>query len=39
VSIMISSTYGLGDLKTDLQNYYMKSGVKDEGLMFLFTEG
>mmetsp|Transcript_27570 Transcript_27570/g.19980 ORF Transcript_27570/g.19980 Transcript_27570/m.19980 type:complete len:92 (+) Transcript_27570:6799-7074(+) len=38
-SIMISSTYGLGDLKADLQNFYMKSGVKDEGLMFLFTEG
>ena len=39
VSIMISSTYGLADLKTDLQAYYMKSGVKDEGIMFLFTEG
>jgi len=39
VSIMISSTYGLNDLKTDLQGFYMKSGVKDEGLMFLFTEG
>jgi dynein heavy chain len=39
VSIMISSTYGLNDLKADLQGYYMKSGVKDEGLMFLFTEG
>lgn len=39
MSIMISSSYGLGDLKIDLQTYYMKSGVKDEGVMFLFTEG
>lgn len=39
VSIMISSTYGLNDLKADLQSFYMKAGVKDEGLMFLFTEG
>jgi dynein heavy chain len=36
---MISSTYGMADLKTDLQAMYMKSGVKDEGLTFLFTEG
>jgi dynein heavy chain len=39
IMIMISSTYGLNDLKTDLQSMYMKSGVKDEGIMFLFTEG
>lgn len=37
--IMISSTYGMNDLKADLQTMYMKSGVKDEGLSFLFTEG
>ena len=37
--IMISSTYGLNELKTDLQSMYLKSGVKDEGIMFLFTEG
>jgi len=36
---MISSTYGMNDLKGDLQKFYMKSGVKDEGLTFLFTEG
>ena len=36
---MISSTYGMNDLKTDLQGFYMKAGVKDEGLTFLFTEG
>jgi len=39
VGIMISSTYGMADLKADLQKFYMKSGVKDEGLCFLFTEG
>jgi len=38
-TIMISSTYGLNDLKTDLQNMYLKAGQKDEGIMFLFTEG
>ena len=38
-SIMITSTYGLNDLKTDLQNMYNKSGVKDEGIMFLLNEG
>jgi dynein heavy chain len=36
---MISSTYGMNDLKGDLQTMYMKSGCKDEGIMFLFTEG
>ena len=38
-SIMISSTYGLNELKVDLQGMYQKSGVKDEGIMFLFNEG
>ena len=37
--IVISSAYGLNDLKTDLQAMYMKAGVKDEGIMFLFTDG
>jgi dynein heavy chain len=36
---MISSTYGLNELKVDLQNMYNRSGIKDEGLMFLFNEG
>jgi len=36
---MISSTYGLNDLKTDLQGMYNRAGCKDEGLMFLFNEG
>jgi len=38
-TIMISSTYGLNDLKTDLQTMYNKAGLKDEGIMFLLTEG
>jgi len=29
----------MNDLKTDLQGYFMKCGVKDEGICFLFTEG
>lgn len=37
--IVISSTYSVNDFKVDLQAMFMKSGVKDEGLMFLFTEG
>lgn len=37
--IMISSTYGLTELKTDLQTMYNRAGGKDEGLMFLFNEG
>lgn len=36
---MISSSYGLGDLKVDQQDMYMKCGTKDEGITFLFTEG
>ena len=39
MSIMISSSYNLNDLKTDQQKMYMKAGVKDEGICFLFTEG
>ena len=39
MSIVISSTYSINDLKVDLQAMFTKSGVKDEGLMFLFTEG
>jgi dynein heavy chain len=39
VGIVISSSYSINDFKTDLQAMFMKAGVKDEGLMFLFTEG
>lgn len=38
-TIVISSSYGLNDLKEDLQKMYIKTGQKDEGVMFLFTEG
>jgi len=37
--IVISGNYGINDLKTDLQAMYNKAGVKDEGVMFLFTDG
>lgn len=36
---MISSTYGLNELKVDLQGMYNRAGLKDEGIMFLFNEG
>ncbi len=29
----------MNDLKNDLQGMYNKSGLKDEGIMFLLTEG
>ena len=37
--ITISATYSMADLRTDLQSLYNKSGVKDEGILFLFTDG
>ena len=37
--IMISSSYGLNDLKEDLKKIFKKSGLRAEGIMFLFTEG
>merc|ERR1719460_3429530 len=37
--IVISNTYGVSDLKEDLKNMYKRSGVKDEGVVFLFTDG
>ena len=37
--IVISGTYGLNDLKADLQSMHNEAGVKDEGVMFLFTDG
>ena len=37
--ITISSTYGLADLKTDLQTIYQKTGVKEDDYLFMFTEG
>jgi dynein heavy chain len=38
-TIMISSTYGLNELKEDLRLMFLRAGQKDEGVMFLFTEG
>jgi len=38
-TILISPTYGMNELKIDLQKMYLKSGTKDEGICFLFTEG
>lgn len=37
--ITISSTYSINDLKGDLQTLYQKTGVKEDDILFLFTEG
>merc|ERR1719183_2023263 len=37
--IVISSAYGVNDLKEDLKWMYKRTGEKDEGVMFLFTDG
>lgn len=39
VNITISASYNMNDLKTDIQTYYNKAAIKDEGLLWLFTEG
>ena len=36
--ITISATYSINDLKEDLKAMYSKAGLKDEGVMFLFTD-
>jgi dynein heavy chain len=36
--VTISGNYGLNDLKEDLKLLYNWSGVKEEGVMFLFTD-
>jgi len=36
--IVISSTYGINDLKEDLKWMYNKAGLRDEGVMFLLTD-
>jgi dynein heavy chain, axonemal len=38
VQIVISSTYGINDLKEDLKTMYNKAGLKEEGIMFLLTD-
>jgi hypothetical protein len=39
VSITISATYNMNDFKADIVQYYFKTGIKDEGILWLFTEG
>jgi hypothetical protein len=39
VNITFSASYSLADLKADIQVYYTKAAIKDEGLLWLFTEG
>jgi dynein heavy chain len=36
--ITITQTYGISDLKEDLQKFYWKAGVKGQGVLFLFTD-
>ena len=38
VQITISATYGVSDLKSDLQAMYRKTGIRQEKLLFLFTD-
>ncbi|CAD7704939.1 unnamed protein product [Ostreobium quekettii] len=37
-TIVISGSYNLNNFKEDLQKMYKRSGVKGEGIMFLFTD-
>jgi len=37
-TITISATYGINDLKADIQEMYKLAGVKGEGVMWLFTD-
>jgi len=36
--IVISATYGVNDLRNDLQIMYKRAGIKCEGISFLFTD-
>lgn len=36
--ICITSSYGLGEFKIDLQNMFSRAGIKQEGVVFLFTD-
>ena len=38
MQIVISGTYGIGDLKDDLKAMYARAGLKEEGVSFLFTD-
>jgi dynein heavy chain len=37
--ITISQTYGMNELKKNLSTLYTKSGMKEEGILFFFTDG
>jgi dynein heavy chain len=38
VQITLSGTYGVNDLKEDLRTMYIRAGVKQENILFLFTD-
>ena len=38
VQIVISSTYGVSDLKEDLKSMYVTAGMKEEGVVLLLTD-
>ncbi len=35
----VSSTYNISSLKEDLVSLYNKTGLKDEGVLFLISDG
>jgi len=35
----VSSSYSINSLKEDLLSLYNKTGLKDEGILFLITDG
>jgi dynein heavy chain len=37
--IVLSTTYNMNDLKANIQELYFKSGVKDDGFLWIFTDG
>ena len=38
VQIVISSTYGISDLKEDLKAMYVTAGLREEGVVLLLTD-
>eukprot|EP00617_Octactis_speculum_P002497 CAMPEP_0185784178 /NCGR_PEP_ID=MMETSP1174-20130828/121413_1 /TAXON_ID=35687 /ORGANISM="Dictyocha speculum, Strain CCMP1381" /LENGTH=41 /DNA_ID= /DNA_START= /DNA_END= /DNA_ORIENTATION= len=38
MQITITATYGINDLKADLQAMYKKAGITQQGVSFLFTD-
>jgi dynein heavy chain len=38
VTIVISGNYSLNNFREDLQKMYKRTGLKGEGLLFLFTD-